>query len=52
MRVIESQHQRERDRREARTHWQSVVDKYEDGLLRAELDSLADDIDELANSQV
>lgn len=32
--------------------WQDFIDKDEDGLLRGELDALADDIDELTDSQV
>ena len=32
--------------------WEPVVDKDEDGLLGRELDSLADDVDKLADSQV
>jgi hypothetical protein len=32
--------------------WQDLVNENEDGLFRRQLDSLADDIDELANRQV
>jgi len=32
--------------------WQDLVDEDEDGLLWAELDSLANNIDELANSEI
>jgi len=32
--------------------WQDFIDEDEDGLLGAELDALADDIDELSNGQV
>ena len=31
---------------------QNLVDEDEDGLLRAELDALADDVDELAHGEV
>ena len=32
--------------------WQDFVDEDKDGFLRRELDALADDIDELTNSEV
>lgn len=32
--------------------WDGIVDKDEDGLLRVELDPLADDIDKLACNKV
>lgn len=32
--------------------WQDLVDEDEDGLLGRELDALADDVDELTDSQV
>lgn len=32
--------------------WQDLIDEDEDGFLRRELDALADDIDELTNSEV
>jgi hypothetical protein len=32
--------------------WQDLIDEDEDGLLGRELDALANDIDELANSKV
>jgi hypothetical protein len=32
--------------------WQDLIHEYEDGLLRCELDSLSNDINELADSQI
>jgi hypothetical protein len=32
--------------------WEDFVDEDEDGLLRAELDALADNVDELADSEI
>lgn len=37
---------------ECSSRWQDLIDEDEDGLLWAELDSLADNIDELANCQI
>ena len=37
---------------ERSSRWQDLVDEDEDGFLRRELDALANDIDELANSEV
>lgn len=37
---------------ESRSGWQNFVNEDEDGLLGAELDALADDIDELADGQI
>ena len=37
---------------EGSSGWQNLIDEDKDGLLWAELDSLANNIDELANSQI
>lgn len=37
---------------ECSCRWQDLVDEDEDGFFRRELDALADDIDELTNSEV
>ena len=37
---------------ERRSRWQDLIDEDEDGFLRRELDTLADDIDELTDSEV
>lgn len=37
---------------QGRRGWEDLVDENKNGFLRAELDSFADDIDELADGQV
>lgn len=37
---------------ECRGWWQDLVDENEDGLLWGELDTLADDVDELADGEI
>lgn len=37
---------------ECRGRWQHLIDEDEDGLLWAELDTLADDIDELSDCKI
>ena len=37
---------------QGRRRGQDLVDEYEDGLLRGELDALADDVDKLAHGEV
>lgn len=37
---------------ECSSRWQNLIDEDEDGLFRAELDALADDVDELADGEV
>lgn len=39
-------------RHQGRCRGENLVDKDEDGLLRGELDALADHVDKLTNSQV
>ena len=39
-------------RHQGSSWWQDLVDKDEDGLLWRELDTLADDVDELADGEI
>ncbi len=45
MLLIDATHERS-------SRWQDLIHEDEDGLLRAELDALADDVDKLADGQV